>query len=111
MKITPLKIEGAALIELETFVDERGCFARSFCEQEFKDAGLVLNVVQSNLSHNSKKGTLRGLHYQAQPKPDPKLVSCINGAIFDVVVDIREGSPTFCRWSGIELTDDNHKAL
>jgi len=111
MKIIPLKIEGAALIEIEPIADERGFFARNFCQQEFADAGLALNVVQSNLSQNVKKGTLRGLHFQAQPKPDPKLVSCINGAIFDVVVDVREGSPTFCQWSSVELTAHNHKAL
>jgi len=111
MKITPLIIQGAALIEIEPLGDERGFFARSFCAQEFADAGLALNVVQGNLSHNVKKGTLRGLHYQAEPKPDPKLVSCIKGAIFDVVVDVREGSQTYCQWGGVELTADNHKAL
>ena len=111
MKISPLKIQGAALIEIEPLGDERGFFARIFCAQEFADAGLALNVTQSNLSQNIKKGTLRGLHYQAEPKPDPKLVSCINGAIFDVVVDVREGSPTFCQWAGVELTADNHNAL
>lgn len=111
MKITPLKIQGAALIEIEPLGDERGFFARSFCSKEFADAGLALNVMQSNLSQNIKKGTLRGLHYQAEPKPDPKLVNCINGAIFDVVVDVREGSETFCQWVGIELTADNGKAL
>lgn len=111
MKITPLKIQGAALVEIEPLGDERGFFARSFCRREFKDAGLDLNVVQSNLSQNVSKGTLRGLHYQAAPKPDPKLVSCIRGSIFDVVVDVREGSSTYCQWVGIELTADNAKAL
>ena len=85
MKITPLKIQGAAVVEIEPLGDERGFFARSFCRREFKDAGLDLNVVQSNLSQNVSKGTLRGMHYQAAPKPDPKLVSCIRGSIFDVV--------------------------
>jgi len=111
MKITPLKIHGAAMVEIEPLADERGFFARSFCVQEFKDAGLNLNVVQSNLSHNTDKGTLRGLHYQAVPKPDPKLVSCIQGRIFDVVVDLREDSETFCEWSGVELNADTHKSL
>ena len=111
MNITPLKIQGAALIEIEPMGDERGFFARTFCRQEFQDAGLELDVVQSNLSHNVSKGTLRGLHYQDAPKPDPKLVSCIQGAIFDVVVDIREGSATFCQWVGVKLTADNAKAL
>lgn len=111
MKISPLDISGAALVEIEPFGDERGFFARSFCRQEFSDAELDLNIVQSNLSQNVAKGTLRGMHYQAAPKPDPKLVSCIQGAIFDVVVDIRKGSKTFCRWYGVELSAQNRKAL
>lgn len=111
MKITPLKINGAALIELEPTSDERGYFARSFCRTQFGAAGLDLGVVQSNISHNDHLGTLRGLHFQAAPKPDPKLVSCIQGAIFDVVVDIRAGSDTFCQWVGVELSADNGKAL
>ena len=111
MKITPLKVSGAALIEAEAIADERGFFARSFCRAQFAAAGLELDVVQSNISHNAVKGTLRGLHFQAAPKPDPKLVSCIQGSIFDVVVDIREASATFCQWVGTELSADNGKAL
>ncbi|MCW8916559.1 MAG: dTDP-4-dehydrorhamnose 3,5-epimerase [Magnetovibrio sp.] len=111
MKISSLKIQGAAQIEVERLSDERGYFARSFCIQEFADAGLNLNVVQTNLSYNAKAGTLRGLHYQANPKPDPKLVSCIQGAIFDVMVDIREGSDTYCQWYGAELSADNRTSL
>lgn len=111
MKITPQKIVGAALIEIEPHTDERGYFARSFCTHEFRDAGLVLDVVQANLSQNARKGTLRGMHYQAEPKPDPKLVSCIQGAIFDVIVDVRPGSDTYCQWVGYELGADNRKAM
>ena len=111
MIITPFNIQGAAIVEIQPLRDDRGFFARSFCEQEFQDAGLALNVVQSNLSHNKKKGTLRGMHFQASPKPDPKLVSCIQGSIFDVVVDLRKDSDTYCQWHGVELTADNHKAL
>lgn len=111
MNITPLKIKGTALVEIKPISDERGFFARSFCAQEFSDAGLSLNIVQSNLSQNVKKGTLRGMHFQAQPKPDPKLVSCIQGAIFDVIVDVREDSDTYCQWLGHELSADNRKAL
>jgi len=111
MKITPLKISGVALIEAQAIADERGFFARSFCRAQFAAAGLELDVVQSNISHNAVKGTLRGLHFQAAPKPDPKLVSCIQGSIFDVVVDIRETSATFCQWVGAELSADNGKAL
>ena len=111
MKITPLSIQGGALIEIERLGDERGYFARSFCAQEFSDAGMELNIVQSNLSQNAKAGTLRGMHYQAEPKSDPKLVSCIQGAIFDVFVDIRPSSDTYLQWHGEELSAENRKAL
>ena len=111
MKITPLKIAGAALVEIDRLGDERGYFARSFCQDEFAEAGLSLEIKQSNLSQNVARGTLRGMHYQAAPRPDPKLVSCIQGAIFDVVVDIRDGSDTYCQWHGVELSADNRSAL
>ncbi|MEG3618624.1 dTDP-4-dehydrorhamnose 3,5-epimerase [Magnetovibrio sp. PR-2] len=111
MKITPLNIQGGALIEIERLGDERGYFARSFCAQEFADVGLKLDVVQSNISQNAQAGTLRGMHYQAEPKPDPKLVSCIQGAIFDVIVDIRVGSDSYLEWYGEELSAENRKAL
>ena len=111
MKISPLSIQGSALIEIERLGDERGYFARSFCTQEFADAGLQLNIVQSNLSQNAKAGTLRGMHYQAEPKPDPKLVSCIQGEIFDVIVDIRVGSDSYLQWHGEKLSAENRKSL
>jgi len=111
MDITALKVAGAALIEIERLNDERGFFARGFCQREFRDAGLNLDVVQTNLSHNLHKGTLRGLHYQAAPHPDPKLVSCIQGEIFDVVVDLRAGSDTYLQWSGVDLSALNHRAV
>lgn len=111
MKITPIDIQGAAIVEIEPLEDDRGFFARSYCRDAFKDVGLDLDIVQSNLSHNTKSGTLRGLHFQASPKPDPKLVSCIQGKIFDVVVDVREGSDTYRQWHGVELTADNHTSL
>ena len=111
MQITPLKIQGVALVEIEPLSDGRGYFARSYCRQEFNDVGLDFDVVQSNLSHNVSKGTLRGMHYQDAPKPDPKLVSCIRGSIFDVVVDLRADSQTYCQWVGMQLTADNAKAL
>jgi len=111
MVISKLNIKGAATINIEPLPDERGFFARSYCQREFNEAGLELNVVQSNLSQNARKGTLRGLHFQAAPKPDPKLVSCIQGSIFDVVVDVRKDSDTYCQWFGVELSAHNHKAL
>lgn len=104
-------IAGMAVVTQTPIRDERGSFARSFCARELAEAGLDLHVAQANLSHNVAKGTLRGMHYQAEPIPDPKLVSCLRGAVFDVAVDLRPGSPTFCRWFGAELTADNGKAL
>lgn len=111
MKITPLNISGAALVEIEPIDDERGYFARSFCGEEFRAAGLDFEVVQTNLSQNVSKGTLRGMHYQATPKPDAKLVSCIKGKIFDVIVDIRPESETFCQWQGFTISEDNRDSL
>jgi dTDP-4-dehydrorhamnose 3,5-epimerase len=106
---TPLK--GAFVVELERIEDERGFFARSFCEREFAEQGLVPRFVQCNLSYNRSKGTLRGMHYQAEPHPEAKLVRCTFGAIFDVIVDIRPASPTVHRWFGTELSASNRRML
>jgi dTDP-4-dehydrorhamnose 3,5-epimerase len=102
---TPLK--GAWIIEPDPVQDERGFFARAFCEAELAARGINFRVVQCNISYNRKRGTLRGLHYQAKPHEEGKLVRCTSGAAFDVVVDLRERSPTFCRWTGIELSARN----
>jgi dTDP-4-dehydrorhamnose 3,5-epimerase len=106
---TPL--EGAYVIELEKHADERGFFARVFCEQEFSEHGLSSHFVQVNNSLGEARGTLRGLHYQLAPKAEVKLVRCIRGAFYDVIVDLRKNSPTFCRHFGLELTADNRKML
>lgn len=106
---TPLK--GAFVIEIEKRVDERGFFARTFCRREFEEHGLNPNISQCNMSHNLKKGTLRGMHYQKPPHSEVKFVRCVCGAIFDCVVDIRENSPTYKKWFGVELSDSNFKAL
>lgn len=111
MKFAATKIPGVTVVETEPIADERGFFARGFCGKEFKAAGLNLAVAQTNVSHNKLKRTLRGMHYQAEPKPEPKLVSCVRGGIFDVAVDLRPDSPTFCKWIGVELTESNRKAL
>lgn len=111
MKFTATKIPGVTVVESEPIADERGFFARGFCGEEFAAAGLNLAVAQTNVSHNRCKGTLRGMHYQAEPKPEPKLVSCVRGGIFDVAVDLRPDSPTFRAWTGVELTESNRKAL
>jgi dTDP-4-dehydrorhamnose 3,5-epimerase len=102
---TPL--EGAYLIELERRGDSRGFFARFFCEREFGEHGLETRFVQVNNSLTGKKGTLRGLHYQLPPSGEVKLVRAIRGALYDVIVDLRAGSPTFGKWFGAELNDEN----
>ena len=111
MRFDPTPIPGVCLVIREPIADARGSFARTFCAREFRDKGLELDVVQTNVSHNIEKGTLRGLHYQSAPHPDPKLVSCIRGSIFDVAVDIRPDSPTYCRWFGAVLSEEDGAAL
>ena len=107
MKFTPLKIKGAYLLELQPFRDERGSFARQFCLNELKAAGIDFTIKQCNVSHNVHAGTLRGMHYQRHPFPEAKIVSCIKGRIYDVMVDLRKGSPTFLQWQAYELSEDN----
>lgn len=112
MRFAPVaEVDGAYLIDLEPFEDDRGWFARAFCAREFADHGLTLPTAQANLSHNAVAGTLRGLHYQVDPAPEAKLVRVVRGALWDVVVDLRPGSPTERRWFGAELTADNGRAL
>jgi dTDP-4-dehydrorhamnose 3,5-epimerase len=111
MKFTPAALPGVWLIEPEIIGDERGFFCRTFCREEFAGRGIDFTVVQSNLSFNHRRGTLRGMHYQAAPHGEDKLVSCPRGAIFDVALDLRPGSPTFGRWCSAELNGDNHCAL
>ncbi len=105
------KLKGAYIVELEPLEDERGFFARSYCRKEFAEHGLDFCIVQCNVSHNTKKGTLRGMHYQAAPYEEAKLVSCIRGAIYDVIIDLRENSSTYCQWFGIELSAVNYTML
>jgi dTDP-4-dehydrorhamnose 3,5-epimerase len=111
MKFVQTKLAGAYLIELEPHRDERGFFARSWCEDEFEKQGLATRMVQSNVSLNLHRGTLRGLHFQRHPHEEVKLVRCTRGRIWDVMVDLRPESPTFKQWVGVELTDDNHTML
>jgi dTDP-4-dehydrorhamnose 3,5-epimerase len=98
------RLRGVFEIRLELKPDERGFFARSWCRQEFENLGLNPSVVQCNVSFNTRKGTLRGMHYQAAPHGEAKLVRCTNGAIYDVAVDLRPESPTFKDWIGVTLT-------
>jgi dTDP-4-dehydrorhamnose 3,5-epimerase len=111
VKFLPTRLTGACVIELERFEDERGFFARSFCRDEFAAHGLKAAFVQCNVSFNATRGTLRGLHYQASPHEEAKLVRCTRGAIFDVIVDLRKGSGTYLQWISVELTAENHRML
>jgi dTDP-4-dehydrorhamnose 3,5-epimerase len=105
------KLKGAYVIEIEPLEDERGFFARSLCQKEFEQHGLNFRIAQCNISYNKKKGTLRGMHYQVAPHEEAKLVRCTMGAIYDVMIDLRPGSPTFKQWVGEELTAKNCKML
>jgi dTDP-4-dehydrorhamnose 3,5-epimerase len=107
----PTEIPGAFVIDLETHADDRGFFARTFCEREMEAQGLPARFPQCNLSRNSRRGTLRGMHFQAGRTPEAKLVRCTAGAIYDVVVDLRRDSPARFRWFGVELTAESGRAL
>ena len=103
MRFHAAPLPGAWVIELERIEDDRGWFARTFDAGEFHARGLAGEVVQANASFNRRAGTLRGMHYQAEPHGEPKLVRCSRGRIFDVAVDLRPTSPTYCRWHAVEL--------
>jgi len=111
MKFTETKLKGVWTIDIEPSTDDRGFFARTVCVKEFAAHDLRSDFVQSSISHNHVKGTLRGMHYQAAPHEEAKLVRCTCGAIYDVVLDLRRGSPTFLRWLAVELTGDNQRAV
>jgi dTDP-4-dehydrorhamnose 3,5-epimerase len=105
------KLKGAYLVETEPIADERGFFARTFCREEFTRHGLNARVVQCNLSYNRQKGTLRGMHYQVSPRQEVKLVSCVSGSIYDVIVDLRHESPTYCECMAVELSARGHRRM
>jgi dTDP-4-dehydrorhamnose 3,5-epimerase len=111
VKFLPTLLQDAFVIELEKRADDRGFFARCFCEREFHEAGLETRFVQINNSLSVKAGTLRGLHYQLAPAAEVKLVRCVSGALFDVIVDIRPSSPTFGLWFGEELSSENRRMM
>ncbi|MFH1111378.1 MAG: dTDP-4-dehydrorhamnose 3,5-epimerase [Planctomycetota bacterium] len=111
MKFTEAPLKGVYLIDLEKRGDERGFFARVFCTNEFREHGLCTQFVQVNNSLSAEKGTLRGMHYQRAPKAETKLVRCIRGALWDVVLDLRDGSSTFGRWFGAELSAENRRMM
>ena len=111
MIFTETALKGAFIIEPEQLSDERGFFARTWCQKEFLNHGLNPNIVQCSISYNRKKGTLRGMHYQAAPHEEIKLVRCTAGAIYDVIVDLRKDSSTFRKWISAELNEENRKML
>ena len=111
MKFIETNLKGAYIIEIEPICDDRGFFARSWCQEEFRDRGLNSNFVQRNISFNTKKATLRGMHYQVKPHEEAKLVRCNRGSIYDVIVDIRPDSATFKSWITVELSAENCKML
>lgn len=111
MLFQPTNLADAYLIDLEKATDERGFFARSWCVQEFAAHGLDSNLVQCNLSYNLRQGTLRGMHYQLAPFAETKLVRCIRGALYDVIIDLRPTSSTYLHWLGVTLSAENRTAL
>ncbi len=110
MKFTPTEIAGAFVLEPEPIADERGFFARQWCARELGDHGLDARLAQVSVSFNRVQGTLRGMHYQAAPHPEAKVVACSRGEIFDVLVDLRPG-PSRCRWAGYQLSSENRRML
>jgi len=104
-------LRDAWLIHLEPVCDARGFFARTFCVREFTEQGLETNYPQHSISFSARKGTLRGMHHQREPHAEVKLVRCVKGAIWDVIVDLRSGSPSYRRWQGFELSDSNRHQL
>jgi dTDP-4-dehydrorhamnose 3,5-epimerase len=111
MRFKKTNLEGAYLIAINKMEDERGFFARTWCQREFEEQGLNPRLVQCNLSYNKSKGTLRGMHYQAAPDQEAKLVSCTRGAIYDVIIDLRPESPTYKNFLGVVLSAAEHNLL
>ena len=111
MKFSPTVLAGAYVIDIEPVPDERGFFARSWCHEEFSRHGLNPDLAQCSISFNKKRGTLRGMHYQAKPHEETKVVRCTRGAIYDVILDLRPESSTFRKWIAVELSADNRRML
>jgi len=111
MKFLKTALKGAYIIELEAAEDERGYFSRTFCRREFAEQGLNYEVAQCSISYNARRGTLRGMHYQVEPHREAKLVHCVGGSLYDVIVDLRPESDTYCRWIGVELSPLKRRLL
>jgi dTDP-4-dehydrorhamnose 3,5-epimerase len=111
MNFAETKLKGAFVIDIERREDQRGFFARAWCQKEFDAHGLVSHFVQANVGFSYRKGTIRGMHFQKHPYQEVKLVRCTMGRIYDVIVDLRPDSQTYRKWIGVELTAENHKML
>jgi dTDP-4-dehydrorhamnose 3,5-epimerase len=111
MRFTPLDLPGAWLIEIEPSRDERGYFARIFDETSFRALGIATHFPQCSLSHNAQCGTLRGMHYSVAPSAETKLIRCVRGSVFDIIVDVRSDSPTYLRWIGVNLSAEDARAV
>ena len=111
MKFTETVLKGAFILDLERREDDRGYFARAFCQHEFEEYGLKTTIAQANVAYNKRKGTLRGMHFQFPPKPETKLVRAIRGSILDIIVDLRPESPTYLEHVAVELSAANGRAL
>jgi len=111
MIFNPLPLTGAFTIDVNPFQDSRGFFTRTFCEKEFAEHGLVQHFVQANHSGTQGKGVIRGMHFQYSPFCEVKLVKCVQGTIFDVILDLRAGSPTLLQWFGAELSSENKRMM
>ena len=111
MIVTECSVQGVYLIEPDHHLDERGSFARTYCRREYAEHGIDFVPVQISVSSNTRHGTLRGLHFQAAPRPEAKVVGCTHGSAFDVAVDLRPGSPTYGHWTSVELTRENGRAV
>jgi dTDP-4-dehydrorhamnose 3,5-epimerase len=111
LKFAETRLSGAFLIDVERRFDERGYFARTWCEDEFREAGLGTEIAQCSVAVNSRRGTVRGMHYQAPPYEEAKLVRCSRGAVYDVIIDLRPALPTYTQWLGVELSEENGRLL
>jgi dTDP-4-dehydrorhamnose 3,5-epimerase len=111
MKFTQTSLDGVILIDIEPLQDERGMFARIWCQEEFKRAQLSTELSQFSISYNKLRGTLRGMHFQLSPHDEIKVVRCTQGSVYDVVIDLRTSSDTYMKWLGIELNAQNHRML
>ena len=111
MTFTPTLLSGSYIIDPEVFSDDRGWFARFYCKNEFKEIGHEKEWVQLNHSVTNKKGTIRGMHFQMEPFREIKMVKCIAGAVYDVIIDLRKDSETFLKWTGVELSAGNKRML